>query len=263
MSQADVKPKGWAIESRIYAEDPTRGFLPSIGRLVRYRPPAEGARERRDVRIDSGVREGDEISMFYDPMIAKLCMWGDADSGDRGAGRRARDFHIEGVGHNSLPVAVMDQERFRAGRLSTGYIAEEFLDGFSPLAVAGETRTILAAVAAHVDHVQNLRKREISGQLREAAKLRFELKRAVILGGTRIDVAVEPREGGADIAFADGRRLRVESAWTPGEPVWRGASTTSRSRCRCARSSTASRSPIAASPSRRASTLAAKPRSPR
>jgi propionyl-CoA carboxylase alpha chain len=106
--------------------------------------------------------------------------------------------------------------------LSTGFIAEEFPDGFSPLVAAGETQAVLAAVAAHIDHVQNVRKRKISGQLREAASVSFELKRAVLLGRTRVDVEVEPREDGVDIAFADGRRLRVDSPWTPGEPVWRG-----------------------------------------
>ena len=224
LTQAEVKLQGWAIESRIYAEDPTRGFLPSNGRLVRYRPPAEGTVEGVTVRIDAGVREGGEISSPYDPMIAKLLtLAGDRQSAIEAQADALDAFVVDGVCHN-IPflAAVMQRERWRAGRLSTGFVAEEFPDGFSPLAVAGETRTILAAVAAHVDHVQNLRKRKISGQLREAAKLRFELERAVILGGTRIDVAVEPREGGADIAFADGRRLRVESAWTPGDPVWRG-----------------------------------------
>ena len=224
LTQADVKLKGWAIESRIYAEDPTRGFLPSTGRLVQYRPPAEGKVEGATVRIDAGVCEGGEISMYYDPMIAKLVTHArDRESAIEAQVNALDAFVIDGIRHN-IPflAAVMQRERWRAGRLSTAFIAEEFPDGFSPLVAAGETRAVLVAVATHVDHVQNVRKRKISGQLREAASLSFELKRAVFLGRMRVDVEVEPRDGGVDIAFADGRRLRVDSPWTPGEPVWRG-----------------------------------------
>src|SRR5471032_2309087 len=126
--QKDLKINGWAIESRIYAEDPYRKFLPSIGRLVRYQAPEEGPRGEGVVRTDSGVREGDEISMFYDPMIAKLATWGPtrAVAVETMAGA-LEDLHIEGLGHNSpFLSAVMDQPRFQEGRLSTGYIAEEF-----------------------------------------------------------------------------------------------------------------------------------------
>ncbi len=224
LTQADVKLEGWAIESRVYAEDPTRGFLPSTGRLVKYRPPAEGKVEGVTVRNDTGVFEGGEISIHYDPMIAKLVTHaGDRPSAIEAQANALDAFVIDGIRHN-IPFlsALMQHERWRAGRLSTGFIAEEFPDGFAPLVAAGETQTVLAAVAAHVDHVQNVRKRKISGQLREAARLCFELKRAVLLGKTRIDVEVEPREGGVDVAFADGRKLRVDSPWTPGEPVWRG-----------------------------------------
>jgi len=224
LTQADVRLHGWAIESRVYAEDPTRGFLPSTGRLVKYRPPAEGTVEGVTVRNDTGVFEGGEISIHYDPMIAKLVTHaGDRLSAIEAQANALDAFVIDGIRHN-IPFlsALMQHERWRAGRLSTGFIAEEFPEGFSPLEAAGETQTVLAAVAAHVDHIQNVRKRKISGQLREAAKLSFELKRAVLLGKTRIDVEVEPREGGVDVAFADGRRLRVDTPWTPGEPVWCG-----------------------------------------
>ncbi len=224
LTQAEVKFEGWAIESRIYAEDPTRGFLPSSGRLVKYRPPAEGKVEGVTVRNDTGVFEGGEISIHYDPMIAKLVTHaGDRKSAIEAQANALDAYVIDGVRHN-IPFlsALMQRERWRAGRLSTGFIAEEFPDGFRPLAAAGETLGVLAAVAAHVDHVQNVRKREISGQLRGAANLSFELQRAVLLGNKRVDVEVEPRDGGVDIVFADGRRLRVDSPWTPGELVWRG-----------------------------------------
>ncbi|MGZ3377902.1 MAG: acetyl-CoA carboxylase biotin carboxylase subunit, partial [Phenylobacterium sp.] len=132
-AQKDLKIDGWAIESRIYAEDPYRGFLPSIGRLVRYDPPAEGVIGKIKVRNDAGVREGDEISMFYDPMISKLSTWAPTRDGAIDAmGRALEDFHIEGLGQN-IPflAAVMDQERFRSGKLSTSYIKDEFPDGFA------------------------------------------------------------------------------------------------------------------------------------
>jgi propionyl-CoA carboxylase alpha chain len=224
LSQADVTLKGWAVESRVYAEDPTRGFLPSTGRLVKYRPPAEGCIEGVTVRNDTGVYEGGEISIHYDPMIAKLV----THAGDRisaiDAQANALDaFVIDGIRHN-IPFlsALMQHERWRDGRLSTGFIAEEFPSGFSPLVASGETEAVLAAVAAHVDHVQNVRKRGISGQFRAGWSRAYDLRRAVLLGSKRIDVEVEPRKDGIDVVFADGRRLRVDSPWTPGEPVWRG-----------------------------------------
>jgi len=224
LTQADVKLKGWAVESRVYAEDPTRGFLPSTGRLVKYRPPAEGTVEGVTVRNDTGVYEGGEISIHYDPMIAKLVTHaGDRLSAIEAQANALDAFVIDGIRHN-IPFlsALMQHERWRAGRLSTGFIAEEFPEGFSPLVAAGETQAVIAAVAAHVDHVQNVRKREISGQFRAGWSRSFDLKRAVLLGATRIDVEVEPRDDGVDVVFADGRRLRLDSPWTPGEPVWRG-----------------------------------------
>jgi propionyl-CoA carboxylase alpha chain len=148
--QEDLKIDGWAIESRIYAEDPYRKFLPSIGRLVRYEPPAEGDRGPYIVRNDAGVREGDEISMFYDPMIAKLCAWGATrEAAIDGQARALEDFHISGLGHN-LPFlsAVMDQERFRSGALSTAYIPEEFPEGFGGLEATGFQLDIMTAAAA-------------------------------------------------------------------------------------------------------------------
>ncbi|QYF86339.1 acetyl/propionyl/methylcrotonyl-CoA carboxylase subunit alpha [Brevundimonas sp. PAMC22021] len=146
--QDDLKIDGWAIESRIYAEDPYRGFLPSIGRLVRYEQPEEGEQDGYTVRNDSGVREGDEISMFYDPMIAKLCAWGPTrDAAVDGMARALEDTHLSGLGHN-IPFlsAVMDQERFRSGNLSTSYIKDEFPDGFHGLTpVRRQTGILIAA----------------------------------------------------------------------------------------------------------------------
>ena len=145
--QEDLKIDGWAIESRIYAEDPYRGFLPSIGRLVRYEQPEEGEQDGYVVRNDSGVREGDEISMFYDPMIAKLCAWGPTrEAAVDGMARALEDTHLSGLGHN-IPFlsAVMDQQRFRSGELSTSYIKDEFPDGFHGLTPSERQARILIA----------------------------------------------------------------------------------------------------------------------
>ncbi len=155
IKQDDLSINGWAIESRIYAEDPYRGFLPSIGRLVRYEQPEEGDQGDYTVRNDSGVREGDEISMFYDPMIAKLCAWGETrDDAVRGMARALEDTHLAGLGHNvPFLAAVMDQERFQSGQLSTSYIKDEFPDGFNGLEPTNEQVKILIASAVAMNEV--------------------------------------------------------------------------------------------------------------
>ena len=158
-TQADLKINGWAVESRLYAEDPYRGFLPSIGRLVRYRPPQEGQNGSAKVRNESGVREGDEISMFYDPMIAKLCVWGpDRIQAIDGMGRALANLQIEGLGHNApFLSAVMDQERFRSGYLSTSYIKDEFPDGFHGLEPTAFQKDVMTAVAVYIQRLQSSR----------------------------------------------------------------------------------------------------------
>src|SRR5579885_3627397 len=181
--QSDVKLSGWAVESRIYAEDPYRNFLPSIGRLVRYRPPAERVSGGITVRNDTGVYEGGEISLYYDPMIAKLVTHAKTRAAAVDAQADALDaFVIDGIRHN-IPflAAVMAHPRWRAGKIWTSFIAEEFKGGFRPQAPAGEQAEILAAVAAAVDHVLGERKRKISGQIEGAAVTR-ERRRLVRLG---------------------------------------------------------------------------------
>ncbi|KQS54193.1 acetyl/propionyl-CoA carboxylase subuit alpha [Brevundimonas sp. Leaf363] len=155
-AQDDLAIDGWAIESRIYAEDPYRGFLPSIGRLVRYGQPEEGEQDGYVVRNDSGVREGDEISMFYDPMIAKLCAWAPTrDAAIDGMARALEDTHLEGVGHNvPFLAAVMHQPRFRSGQLSTRYIPDEFPDGFHGLPPSPHQQHILIAAAIAMNEIQ-------------------------------------------------------------------------------------------------------------
>ena len=225
IAQADVKHNGWAVESRVYAEDPTRNFLPSTGRLVKYRPPPEETVDGVTVRNDTGVFEGGEISIHYDPMIAKLVTHApDRLSAIEAQATALDSFVIDGIRHNILFLsALMQHERWRAGRLSTGFIAEEFPGGFMPLTASGETAYRMVAIATHVDHVQNVRKRGISGQLRAPASLRFQTQRAVMLGKDRHDVDIAGAGAALDIVLADGRPLRIVSNWTPGEPVWSGS----------------------------------------
>jgi len=153
--QDDLRIEGWAIESRIYAEDPYRGFLPSIGRLVRYEQPEEGDQGDYTVRNDTGVREGDEISMFYDPMIAKLCTWGETRiAAVDGMARALEDTHLSGVGHNvPFLAAVMDQERFRSGALSTSYIKDEFPEGFHGVPAGALQKDVMVATAVAMNEI--------------------------------------------------------------------------------------------------------------
>src|SRR4051812_18764741 len=190
--QEDVRLTGWAVESRVYAEDPYRNFLPSIGRLVRYRPPEEWSDEGVTVRNDTGVYEGAEISIFYDPMIAKLVTHAETREEAIDAQADALDaFLIEGVAHN-IPFlsALMAHPRWRAGGLSTGFIAEEFPEGFHPVQPTGELAAQLAAVAAALDHRDNQRKRRISGQIAGKA-VTFDRERIVRLGTAEYRVDVE------------------------------------------------------------------------
>ncbi len=224
LAQADVKLKGWAVESRIYAEDPVRGFLPSTGRLIRYRPPPEGHANGVTLRNDTGVYEGGEISIFYDPMIAKLVTHaGDRLGAIEGQSRALDAFVIEGIQHN-IPFlsSLMEHRRWREGRLSTGFIAEEFPEGFTPGVAQGEAAQLLAAVAAAIDHVGNERKRQVSGQMQTARLVRFETHRAVLLDGRRHDIVIEPAEEGVIVRLADGHAHHCVSDWAPGMLVWRG-----------------------------------------
>src|SRR4051795_3951482 len=226
LKQADVKLDGWAVESRIYAEDPTRNFLPSIGRLVTYRPPPEGEHGGAAVRNDTGVTEGGEISIYYDPMIAKLVTHAPTREEAIAAQSRALDaFAIEGIRHN-IPFlsALMAHPRWREGRLSTGFIAEEFPDGFKPVQPQGEIGRRLAAVAAAIDHRLNARKRHISGQMRDQRFVRFERERVVLLGSDRYASVLEEEGRRVVVRFGPGQHgpVRGESGPGPGEPVWTG-----------------------------------------
>src|SRR5208283_4710316 len=224
--QADVRLKGSAMESRIMAEDPTRNFLPSAGRLKTYRPPDDGMGEGAALRIDAGVREGSEVSIHYDSLIAKLVTHAADRAAAIGAQAQALDsFVIEGVANNiSFLAAMMGHKRFRAGELSTSFIAEEYPHGFAPLAPQGEAAERLACVAAATDHVMNERKRAISGQLSTAHPVKFARDRVVLLGKFRHDVSLDDTDEGLIVRFEKTGCARLcVSSWTPGLPVWNGA----------------------------------------
>ncbi len=219
--QEDLKINGWAIESRLYAEDPYRNFLPSIGRLTRYRPPQEGPTPRGGiVRNDTGVFEGGEISMFYDPMIAKLCTWGKTRAEAVEEMRLALDmFEVEGIGHN-LPFcsAVMDHPRFESGNISTAFIAEEYPGGFQGARLSGAMLRRLAAAVAAMHRVAEIRRTRISGTM-DNHQRRVGDDWVVRLAGHDHRVTILADRTGSTVTFADGTMHRVESAWTPGQPL--------------------------------------------
>jgi len=224
LTQDDVKLKGWAVESRVYAEDPTRNFMPSTGRLVSYRPPKEGMEGAITTRNDTGVYEGGEISIYYDPMIAKLVTHAPTRLEAIEAQARALDaFAIEGIRHN-IPFlsALMAHERWKEGRLSTGFIAEEFPEGFSPAEPQGEALHLFAAVAAFIDHRMNVRKRKINGQIMNGKPVVFESDRVVVTGDERIPVSVEDHAYDVAVGFGSEHRHIVSSAWMPGQNVFQG-----------------------------------------
>jgi propionyl-CoA carboxylase alpha chain len=228
IGQKDVTLSGWAVESRLYAEDPFRNFLPSIGRLVKYRPPAESKADGITVRNDTGVEEGGEISIYYDPMIAKLVTHAPSRMAAIEAQSTALDsFYIDGIRHN-IPFlsALMNHPRWREGRLSTGFIAEEFPRGFAARIPEGEIARRLAAVAAAIDHVLGERKRQISGQMIGRPVFR-ERRRAVWLEREEVPLEIVREADALVVRFVDtdgatGQPHRVVSSWKPGEPVWHG-----------------------------------------
>ncbi|WP_170365658.1 acetyl-CoA carboxylase biotin carboxylase subunit [Ruegeria arenilitoris] len=235
ITQDDVKLTGWAIENRLYAEDPYRNFLPSIGRLTRYRPPQEVAAGpllengkwqggapsgETAVRNDTGVYEGGEISMYYDPMIAKLCTWAPTREQAIEAMRVALDsFEVEGIGHN-LPFlsAVMDHPKFVSGDMTTAFIAEEYPDGFNGVELPeGDLRRIAASCAA-MHRVAEIRRTRVSGRM-DNHERKVGKRWVVTLQGQEYAVQVNADRDGATVKFEDGAALRVSSDWTPGDQL--------------------------------------------
>ena len=209
-TQSDVKLDGWAVENRVYAEDPYRGFLPSTGRLVRYNPP-----ETRDgVRVDDGVTEGGEVSRFYDPMIAKLITWAPTRLGAIDKQITALDsFEIEGVGHNiDFVSAIMQHPRFRSGEITTGFIAEEYPDGFKGAPASPDLLRALAAIAAFAATAEADRARRVDGQL--GKRLRPPADWHVLIDGAAHDVHIST-EG----VSVDGSEIDLDLEYTPGDRI--------------------------------------------
>jgi propionyl-CoA carboxylase alpha chain len=207
-AQDDVQLNGWAIENRVYAEDPYRGFLPSTGRLVRYNPPVEDD----GVRVDDGVAEGGEVSIYYDPMIAKLITYGDtrAEAIDRQI-LALDQFEIQGLGHNiDFLSAIMQHPRFREGELTTGFIAEEYPDGFGGAPASADLLRSLSAIAAFAATAEADRARRVDGQL--GKRLAPPSAWQVLIAGVAHDVVVS-----GDEVSVDGEPLDLAMEYTPGD----------------------------------------------
>ncbi|CAA7616658.1 acetyl-CoA carboxylase biotin carboxylase subunit [Magnetospirillum sp. UT-4] len=218
-TQDDIKLTGWAMESRVYAEDPFRNFLPSTGRLTRYRPPAEGPH----VRVDTGVYEGGEISMFYDPMIAKLITYGPTRDAAIAHMRDALDaYYIRGLSHN-IPflASLMSKERFVKGNLTTNFIAEEYAAGFHADDLPAEDPTFLIAVAASVQFHVGERDAKVSGRF-TGHEARVPNEWTVVLNGQYHDVEVRRSEGGYAVVLG-GEALAVKTDWEIGQPLFKGS----------------------------------------
>jgi propionyl-CoA carboxylase alpha chain len=218
LSQADVKLNGWAIEARVYAEDPFRNFLPSVGRLVRYLPPTESD----VVRVDTGVYEGGEVSVHYDPMIAKLITYGvdriEAIDRMRDA---LNDFYIRGVSHNiSFLGALIEHSRFIDGRLSTNLIAEEYPGGFNAADVVHDDPPLLIAACGAMHRRYRERAAKISGQL-PGYEPKVDDQWVIVMGGHNHPITVLPAEGGYDVVYS-GNTYRVTTDWQFGQPLFRG-----------------------------------------
>ena len=222
ITQDDLTINGWAIENRLYAEDPYRNFLPSIGRLTRYRPPAEMADAAKAVRNDTGVFEGGEISMYYDPMIAKLCTWAPTRAEAIEEMRHALDtFEVEGIGHN-LPFlsAVMDHPRFISGAITTAFIAEEYPDGFQGATLDDVALRAVAACCAAMNRVAEIRRARISGRL-DNHERKVGADWHVSAQGQGFAVSIAADRDGSTVRFADGTAMRVGGDWTPGDSLAR------------------------------------------
>ena len=222
IKQEDLSIAGWAVESRVYAEDPYRKFLPSIGRLKKFITPAEGTLGEGQVRIDSGVREGDEISIFYDPMIAKLVTYGSTRDVALDTQAAALDnFYVGGIRDNiAFCGAVIDQERFRSGNITTAYIAEEFPEGFTGVPATEWQTKAMIGVASYINCFESRRAAKISGRISEQASLRRDW--VVILDKVHHNVTVDLEENKASISIAGQKPMELVSDWIPGSVMFEG-----------------------------------------
>jgi len=217
-TQEDIGINGWAVETRVYAEDPYRSFLPSTGRLVRYRPSAEVREDDRIVRVDDGVQDGGEVSLFYDPMIAKLITWAPTREGAIDAQVDALDqFVIDGINDNvDFLSALMQHPRFRSGEITTGFIAEEYPEGFNGAPADDQLIADLAVIAGMVSVITDERAAEISDQL--GGPLHFPCERCVrIDSGAEHRVRIKPYQGGTLAVLDGGDLIDIVGRWAPGQ----------------------------------------------
>ncbi len=222
-TQKDLKIKGWAMETRIYAEDPFRGFLPSVGRIGRYEQP-----EGKGVRVDSGVYEGGEISIHYDPMIAKLITYAPNRNEAITAMSHALDgFYIDGVRHNiSFLAALMNHPRFISGNISTNFIAEEYPDGFSSKDVVHDNPAQLVGVGAAMHMAYQMRAAAISGQV-PGRERQVASDWVVKLNDMEVAVRVQAVDGGYDVEVLNKTKgiskaiLEVRTDWQLGDPLFK------------------------------------------
>jgi propionyl-CoA carboxylase alpha subunit len=234
-TQDDVRLDGWAVETRVYAEDPYRGFLPSTGRLVRYQPPVRHPRESGDpakqeklgsrlrgndeivVRVDDGVADGGEVSMFYDPMIAKLVTWAPTREAAIDAQIDALDqFVIDGISDNvDFLSALMQHPRFRKGDLATDFIADEYPEGFEGAPADAQLLADLAVIAGMVSVIAEERALEVSDQLGERVYVPCE--RVVCFGGAEHRVRIKPYKGGTLALLDGGELIDIVGRWVPGQ----------------------------------------------
>ena len=230
ITQSDVTMTGWAMESRVYAEDPVRGFLPAIGRLTRYKEPMSGVfGTDKSVRIDSGASEGDTISRFYDPMIAKLITYGENRDAAIAKMRRALDeFIIAGVTHNAdFLAALMGHSRFQSGELTTNFIAEEFGDRFIPGDTTHPRPKILAAVAGVLNGILEARRAVIAPRSRDGlmagrAPMKQDDQWVVILNHSHYPVRLAETNGDA-VVVVGGERFTISGSWSPEQDLFSGA----------------------------------------
>ena len=221
LTQKDVQLNGHAIETRVYAEDPYRGFLPSIGRLSICRPPAESATPGAIVRVDTGVVEGAEISMFYDPMIAKLITWAPTREQAIAAQADALDrYLLKGISHNiDFLAAIMAHPRFQAGTdVTTGFIAEEYPEGFHGAALDADTKTALLAAAATLHAISTERAQFITGQLSEDPAITTP-DWVIELNKTQTPVHIESDEDQFTLTI-DNEEITLETDWQLGQPLF-------------------------------------------
>ena len=218
ITQKDVQRNGWSMEARVYAEEPTRNFLPSTGRVTRYRPPAES----KHVRVDTGVYEGGEISMYYDPMIAKLVTWApDRNAAIDAMGEALDRFQIRGVGQNiSFLAALMAKQRFRDGRITTNFIAEEFPDGFHGLDLGPDVTASLLAIAVAVHRRRVERDLAVSGQSPGTSRLAADQWVARLARQNHAASIGSATEGLA--VTVDGKAFTLKSGWEIGDLLWEG-----------------------------------------